>query len=190
MKDKIINILSIIWLVFIFSCTTPKFYKEVDIMQSQIQNDINKNNSSIQTIEVKSYDMNKLVFDKLKVKLKETNHIIYYSSPDNSLSSKKFWFVVYDIDNGIYYNMENNSANSKVIDIIEETTSLQDRYTSFIFDNYLKNRCDTLKAKGDVNLSGMRTYEVIYEVDLKKAESKNCYFKNFVIMDNGGNVSD
>jgi hypothetical protein len=182
MKNKIINGISMLWLIFIFSCSTPKFYKEVDIMQSLIQNDINKSNTSIQTIEVKSDDMNKLVFEELKVKLKETNHILYYSSPDNSLSSKKFWFVVYDIDNGIYYNLENNNTNSKKIHIIEETTFLQDKYTSFIFDNYLKNRCDTLKAKGDVSLSGIRTYEVIYEVDLKKAESKNCYFKNFVIM--------
>ncbi len=171
-----------ILLIVFTGCGTPKFYKEIDVMQKQVQKELKSKKYGSQ-IKIKSYNMNKLVLEELKFKLKETNHIIYYSVPDNSLFSKKYWFVVYDVENKKYYYLQNSSHEPKKINIIEDVDMQKDQNVSFVFDNYLNNRCDVLKNKGNKSLSGIRSYEVIYEVDLKSNESKKCYFKNFIIFD-------
>ncbi len=184
MKNKVeVKILYAIILICISSCSTPKFYSEITTMQEEIQSDINKQSDSSKKIKIKECDMNKLVLNKLKDELKSTNHIIYYYSPDTSLSSEKIWVTIYDSENKIYYSLESNSKNPKQIDLIEKGNQLNDKHTSFVFDNYFENNCDFLKKKGEVKLSGIRAYEAIYEVNLKDKENKNCYFKNFILLD-------
>jgi hypothetical protein len=127
--------------------------------------------------------MNKLVFNKLKKELTKTNHIIYLYSPDASFTSKKHWFIIYDVENKIYYYIENKDSNPKKIEIVKVSNNLKDNYYRFIFDNFLENKCEILKQRGDIKLSGVRTYKAIYEVNLESKKNKCCYFKNFLYLE-------
>ncbi|TPD69789.1 hypothetical protein FJA49_07735 [Flavobacterium microcysteis] len=164
-------------------CSTPKFYTEIATMQKEIRDDIDKAEGNPQNeVRIKGYNMNKLVLKKMRNELKNTNHILYYYSPDPSFSSNKFWFIIYDVDNKVYYNIENNDFNNKQIDLIEKTDKLSEKFALFVFNNYMNNNCELLKSKGNVNISGVRTYEAIYEINLTNKENKHCYFKNFLLM--------
>ncbi len=186
-KSKMTRILYILLLSISFiGCSTPKFYTEIATMQKEIRDDIDKDEGNPQSeVRIKGYNMNKLVLKKMRDELKNTNHILYYYSPDSSFSSNKFWFTIYDVDNKIYYSLENNDLNNKQIDLIKKTDNLDDPsdgYALFVFNNYINNNCELIKNKGNVNISGARTYEAIYEIDLTNKENKYCYFKNFLLM--------
>lgn len=183
MKKSKLNLLYILLFMSLYGCSVPKFYNEINEMQKNIKYETEKNNEAVISIKTQSYNMNKLVFNKLKKELTKTNHIIYLYSADASFTSKKYWFIVYDVDNNIYYNIENKDANSKTIKIVEVNDYLKDNYYRFIFDSYLNDQCELLKQKGNTKLSGVRTYEAIYEVNLENKENRSCYFRNFLYLE-------
>lgn len=182
MKSKMTKILYVLLLSMSFiGCSTPKFYTEIARMQKEIRDDIDKaEGNTPNEVRIKGYDMNKLVLKKMRNELKNTNHILYYNSPNSSFSSNKFWFTIYDVDNKVYYSLENNDSYKKQIDLIEKKDNLSDKFALYIFNNYMNNNCELLKNKGNVNISGVRTYEAIYEINLTNKENKHCYFKNFI----------
>lgn len=182
MKKSKLNLLYILMFMFLYSCSVPKFYSEINEMQKNNNYEIKKNSETVISIKTQSYDMNKLVFNKLKKELIKTNHIIYLYSSD-SFTSKKYWFIIYDVENNIYYNIENKDNNPKNIEIVEVNNDLKDNYYRFIFDNFLENKCEILKQRGNIKLSGVRTYKAIYEVNLETKKNKSCYFRNFLYLE-------
>jgi hypothetical protein len=179
------NTLIIIFYIFLSSCSTPKFYKEINALQNEIKKEIELKNNHTKSIKARGDDYNKLVLRKLRKELKNTNHIVYYSYSDSdsfSFTIKKKWFIIYDFDNDIYYSLENLEGKLKKIEVIDVSNVLKDDFDQFIFDNYLKGNCDLLIEKGNVSMSGVRSYEAVYDIDLKNGLFKKCYFRNFMLI--------
>lgn len=174
-------ILYLILLIFFCNCSTPKFYDELNLMQREVQKDINGTTNRVNAITINGIDFNKLILIKLTDKLKSTNHIIYYYCSDTSLSSGKIWVTIYDVDKKKYYSLENQDSNKREIVLTALEERLLDKNTSFIFDTFISNDCKLLKANEEVKISGVRSYEAIYEINLKNMEFRSCYFKNFIL---------
>lgn len=183
MKKNELNLLYILLFMSLYGCSVPKFYSEINEMQNDIKYETEKNIDNAIEIKIKSNDVNKLVFKKLKKELVNSNHIIYFNHPSSSLIEKKYWFVVYDIDNQIYYELESSETNKKRIELIKRSDTLTNNYYRYILNNYINDKCDILKQKGNTKLSGVRTYEAIYEVNLESKENRSCYFRNFLYLE-------
>ena len=179
MKNSKLKLLYILFFIVFYSCSTPKFYNEVNEMQTSIKHETEKNTDNAIRVKIKSNDVNRLVFKRLEKELVNTNHIIYFNIPSASITDKKYWFVVYDVDNQIYYELESDDSKKKRIQLLNTSDTLTGSFYRFVFDSYLDDKCDMLKEKGKSSMSGVRTYEAIYEVNLESKVNRNCYFRNF-----------
>ncbi|MCU0350816.1 MAG: hypothetical protein MUF43_08305 [Flavobacterium sp.] len=179
MKNSKLKLLYILFFIVLYSCSTPKFYNEVNEMQTSIKYETEKNTDNAIRVKIKSNDVNRLVFKRLEKELVNTNHIIYFNIPSSSITDKKYWFVVYDVDNQIYYELESDDNKKKRIQLLNTSDTLTDSFYRFVFDSYLDDKCDMLKEKGKSFMSGVRTYEAIYEVNLESKVNRNCYFRDF-----------
>ena len=179
MKNSKLSLLYILYTILLYSCSTPKFYSEINQMQNDIKNETEKNKDSAISLKIKSNDVNRLVFKRLEKELVNTNHIIYFNIPSSSIMDEKHWFVVYDVDNQKYYELESSDNNKKRIQLLNSSETLINSYYRFIFDSYLDDKCEMLKQKGNNSKSGVSTYEAIYEINLKSKVSRSCYFRDF-----------
>lgn len=175
--------LYLLLIIFLNSCGVPRFYNEINEMHKSVKHETENVDNDAINIKIKDFNMNLLVFNKLKKELTEVNHIIYFYHPKSSFNSQKVWFIVYDVDNKIYYELENNDSNPKKIHLVERNDVLLNSFYEYIFENYINDNCELLKEKGNVKISGERTFEVIYEVDLIQKKNKKCFFKNFIFLD-------
>lgn len=183
MKKRKVNLYSFLLLLILFSCSSPKFYNEINYMEKSVKNEITKNKDKSINMSIKNYDINKLVLKKLKNELSKTNHIIFFYSPETSFTSRKTTVIIYDVENEIYYSVENSNEKPKQVKIVDISHNLKDSYYNYIFNNYLDNNCEILKKKSDVKISGVGVYEAVYEINLEHNENKMCVFKNFPFME-------
>lgn len=79
MKNNIINLSYVLWIVFLSSCNSPKFYSNIIKMQDNIKNEIEKEDI-VTEVRVKDFDFNRFVLKKMEKKLKNTNHIVFFLS--------------------------------------------------------------------------------------------------------------
>ncbi len=181
MKNYIIYLTYMILFNLISSCSVPKFYNEIHLMHNNIIEEMNKDNYEDKTSNSSKHkDFHKLVFRKLKKELVNTNHIIYFTISDSDTYTSNSWYILYDVDNNIYYDLE---YSDKSLRILDTSNFLKDAYNIYVFDNFNNNKCNLLIERGNKFQSGIRTYDAIFEVDLNKGIHKKCYFKSFFYLD-------
>lgn len=180
MKIKIL--LPTLAILICFGCTTSKFYAELISTYPTGKQDDYLMNSSISP--------HKLVLNKLKDELRNTQHIIYHYSPYPEWNSKKFSGVIYDVEMDKYYYFENSEEHPKKLSVSEKYQYPDDNYYKFVIDNFRKGKIDYLKKLGETsNLSGYTAHDAIYDIDLKKGISNRYTFGDFLFM-NGKPTND
>lgn len=156
-------------------CVIPKFHPEIVSTYPEGKKDDYIMKSSISP--------HKIVFRTLKSRLKNSEHIIYYYSPDAEWYSKEFSGVVYDVNNYKYYYFENSEKQPRKLIVSESFPYPDDNYYKFVIDNYRNGKIDYLKKLGEAsNHSGYRTSEVLYDINLNTGKSNRYVFKDFLFM--------
>ena len=176
MKKRIL-ISSILLLAFV-SCSSPKFFKE-----------INSTYNTEEGSKRSSFDPHKLVLNKLEKELKNTDHIIYYFSPSNDWNSNVFSGALFDMDSKLYFYFENTKNNPRKVKISRVFGFPNDNYYKFVIDKYMEGEIEYLKKLGKSNISGVRTTQTIYDIDLIGSKVKKETFKNFLFL-NGKPIND
>lgn len=164
------------------SCAPPKFYNEIE---STYQKEVNRSfllNSSMKP--------HKIIFKTLKKELIDSNHIIYFYSPDSNWDSKVFSGAVYDVDNNMYYYFNNSESRPLELTISHTHSYSGDNYYNFVIDNFRNGKIGYLKKLGQIsNHSGIRTEQAIFDVNLREGKSSNYTFRDFLFM-NGKPTND
>ena len=164
------------------SCSPPKFYNEIE---STYEKEINRNlfmNSAI--------NPHKIIFKTLKKELKDSKHIIYLYSPSSNWDSKVFSGAVYDIDNNMYYYFNNSESRPLKLTVSQTHSYSDDNYCRFVIDNFINGNIGYLKKLGQIsNHSGIRTEQVIFDVNLSEGKSSKYTFSDFLFM-NGKPTKD
>lgn len=172
MKKKFI-ILCLLLFIICFGCTNPRFYSEV----------LTAYNKEVNGAAILSNDQHKLVFKSLDDELKNVEHIIYHYSPYPEWNSKQFSGAIYDLSNDKYYYFENSKKHPRKLAISEKYPYPKDNYHKFIIDNFRNGKIDFLKKLGEISgHSGIRTREVIYDINLKEKSHDRYTFEDFLFM--------
>ncbi len=151
-----------------YSCSSPKFYKEIKSTYKTANNDR----------AIYSKDINKDILKLLEKELENTNHIIYFQEgiPTDNIKKTDYNIVVWDLNNQKYYTLAYKKSEDQIL-LKEVSKTLNNEYFDFVRDYYLKNECDSLTKMGLAsNHSGIRILHNIYEVNLKDKIVKECSF--------------
>jgi len=178
-----IQILFLIVLYFCYGCSTPKFYKEIKSTYESYDTLISKYGK--EAVSKRSFDPHKLVMKKLSGYLQHSNHIIYhYSRTTRKWKGNEFSGVVFDIENNKYYYVTNSEKQPRKIQVDTAYKYPEDNYYKFIIENYRQGKIEYLKKLGETsNISGYRTNEVIYDIDLKSETIQKHMFRDFLFME-------
>ena len=180
MKHILNSVIVVIAIVFT-SCSTPKFYKEIQSTYPQEERDDIKLNIS--------FKPHKLILKELQQKFDNTNHIIFHYSPSSDWTSVVFSGFIYDVDNNLYYFVSNNDTLPKNIEVENVKYFEEFDYYMFVINNYRNGKIGYLQELGKLsNHSGYRTKEVIYDIDLTKKKYKRYVFDDFLFMNGKPNI--
>jgi len=181
MRTKI-SLINLLLILVCLGCTTPKFYTEITSTYPKEKKDDYLLKSSIKP--------HKIVFRTLEDKLKNSKHIIYHYAPNAEWDSKEFSGVVYDVDNNKYYYFENSKKHPSKLIVSDVYQYPNDNYYKFVIDNFRNGKIEYLKKLGEISgHSGVRTEEVIYDINLNEKKSNRYVFQDFLFM-NGKPTKD
>ena len=173
----IILIILICW-----SCATPKFS---DAIKSTYLNEINP------VFPLKSQgNPHSKVFKTFRNELKNSKHIVYLYAPNNDWNNKDFSGAIYDVENSKYYYFQSNLSNSLKMTVIQNYSFPDDNYYRFVIDNFINGKKSYLEELGQIsNHSGVRTKQIIFDLNLRTGKSVKFIFKDFLFM-NGKPTKD
>lgn len=173
----------IVFAFSVISCKTPKFYDEIKSTYDSY--DVLVVKYGKESVRRSTYDAHKLVMKKLSPYLQNSDHIIYHFSPASKWKGREFSGAVYDVDNKKYYYVNNHSGSSEIVHVDTVYKYPEENYYKFIIDNYREGKIEYLKELGEKsNHSGIRTWEVIYDVDLRSGVEQKHTFRDFLFIDN------
>ncbi len=179
-----IQILLLIVLSICYGCSTPKFYNEIKSTYESYDTLVSKYGK--EAVSESSFDPHKLVMKKLSSYIQNSNHIIYYySRSTRKWKGKEFSGVVFDVENNKYYyvtNSEKRRPRKIQIDTVYEYPDAN--YYKFIIDNYRQGKIEYLKKLGEISgHSGIRSWELIYDIDLNSNTVQKHTFEDILFMD-------
>ena len=162
---------------FLFGCSTPKFYSEI---ASTYPGGLKKS----------KFGPERMILNHLQSELLLTERIIMHYSPFPEWDSSLFSGVVYIPEIQKYYYYRNSEENPRDLIVTTFYSSPKDNYYKFIVENYLEGRTEYLQKLGEIsNHSGIRTSEVIYDIDLTTGKYLRYVFRDFLFM-NGSPTKD
>lgn len=149
--------LSTIILILLSSCSSPKFYKELEGLNAK---KMKYNNAYRKHLKEHSKD------------LKKTNDIIYYYSSRINISDFKLesFHIIYDFENNIYYSSK--YIDSKKV-FQEKSNKIEGIDLNKNIRFFIEGKCDSLKlnvAEFNDNVSLSPARVVIYNLKLGNVE--------------------
>lgn len=183
---KIVIVFGVICFI-LSSCSSPKFFTEIKSTYKSKEDLVKE--YGVESVSKSKFDPHKLILSKLSEKLKKTNHIIYYYSPENTWNSDKFYGAIFDVQNNKYIYFENKENRPRKLIITDTFEYPDDNYYKFVIEKFREGKIEYLKKLGNNNISGVRTIEIIYDINLTSEKTKKITFQNFLFM-NGKPTSD
>ena len=156
--------------IMCLSCTTPKFYTELQTTDGRNLN-ININR-----------DMYGITLKAFEKELKDSNHIIYIHLPGYTGLTYDVVEFVYDVENSKYYKLV-FSENGKIKKMYKNTYS-KDSFEVFLLENYLNGNKEYITELSEELASSAKTYENnIYDINLKTGQYTKFRFSSFPFED-------
>ncbi|MDN3706034.1 hypothetical protein QW060_02685 [Myroides ceti] len=165
----------------LMSCSSSDFYKKIQTLDKSLKND-SEQDLYIYSLKKDKIDIDKYIFRFLKKELKNTSNIYYLLTPIYGEDDYDIIFAsVYDVDNDVYYYLENEDFFSKKISLIENRDQKSHLEFEKIINDFNKNKCQILKNRIHT-LRETELYEItlkyLYKIDLKNDIYEKCSFKN------------
>ncbi|MGK4568179.1 hypothetical protein [Flavobacterium sp. 3HN19-14] len=159
--------------------------KNADEFYLEVESGLQKHNVSENDTEyfkTKKFNPVKFIFNNLKEKLKDTNHIIFLFSWVNHLpttGTNDFESIVYDLDNHKKYYIYNFRENFKNI-IIKESLPSDLNGADTIIENYKLNKIEYLKSLQTSTSAELGQDYLIQNINLQNHINKTSVFKSLV----------
>lgn len=169
--------------VFFIGCSTPRFYPEIASTYENFDTLVSKHGK--EAVSKSSFDPHKLVMRRLSSYLKNSDHIIYhYSRTTRKWRGKEFSGVVFDALNNNYFYVGNSENRPRRIQVDTVYKYPDDNYHKFIIDNYREGKMEYLQKLGEAaGHSGIRSCELIFDINLKTNTIQKHMFRDFLFME-------